>query len=94
MSIVPFPPASMLPLIKNLFHRPVIRFGMASDANHRFRNPRFVSFINESNRKTLNTDFQDAVLKGRRFFRLALVACAVCAAAWIVLESAHALSMF
>jgi hypothetical protein len=84
----------MPPLVRNLFHRPVIRFGMAADARGRFRDPRFLSFISESNRKTLNTDFQDAVLKGRRLLRLGLVAGAICAAAWVVLESAHALSMF
>jgi len=84
----------MLNLLRNLFHRPVIRFGMMSGPHSRFRDPRFVSFISETNRKTLNTDFQDAMLKGRRILRHALVACAVCAAAWIVIESAHALSMF
>jgi hypothetical protein len=84
----------MLPLLKNFFHRPAIRFGMARDARGRFRDPRFVSFISEFNRKTLNTDFQDAVLKGRKLFRYALVAALVCVAAWVVLESAHALSMF
>ena len=45
-------------LIKRLFHRPAIRFGMASDSRGKFRDPRFVSFISESNRKTLNTDFR------------------------------------
>ena len=84
----------MPPLLRNLFHRPAIRFGMTGDARGRFRDPRFVSFISETNRKTLNTDFQDAVLKGRRILRYALVAGAVCAAVWVVLESAHALSMF
>jgi len=80
--------------LKRLFHRPVIRFGMASDSRGRFRDPRFVSFISECNRKTLNTDFQDAVLRGRKLLRYALVAALVCGGAWIVLESAHALSMF
>ncbi|MGA2017495.1 MAG: hypothetical protein ABSH26_11100 [Opitutaceae bacterium] len=81
-------------LIKRIFHRPAIRFGMESDSRGRFRDPRFVSFIAESNRKTLNTDFQDAILRGRKLLRYALVAAVVCGAAWVVLESAHALSMF
>jgi hypothetical protein len=84
----------MPPLIKNLFHRPAIRFGLASDSRGRFRDPRFVSFISQSNRKTLNTDFQDAVLRGRKLFRLVLIGALGCIAAWVVLESAHALSMF
>ncbi len=84
----------MLSIVRNFFHRPAIRFGMACDSRGKFRDPRFVSFISESNRKTLNTDFQDAVLRGRKLFRFALVAALGCAAAWVVLESAHALSMF
>jgi hypothetical protein len=84
----------MLSILKNLFHRPVIRFGLAKSGRGKFRDPRFVSFINESNRKALNTDFKDAVLRGRRVFRYALVAALVCAGAWILVESAHALSMF
>jgi len=81
-------------LLNRLFHRPAIRFGLVSDSRGKFRDPRFVSFIAESNRKTLNTDFQDAVLRGRKLLRYALVAAVVCGAAWVVLESAHALSMF
>jgi hypothetical protein len=84
----------MLSVLKNLFHRPVIRFGLAKDRRGKFRDPRFVSFISESNRKSLNTDFKDTVLRGRRFFRLALVAALACGGAWVLLESAHALSMF
>jgi len=84
----------MLSLLKNLFHRPAIRFGLARDPHGKFRDPRFVSFISESNRKTLNTDFQDAVLRGRKVARYALVVALVCVGAWVVLESAHALSMF
>ena len=53
-----------------------------------------MSFISQSNRKTLNTDFQDAVLRGRKLFRFALVAALVGGGAWVLLESAHALSMF
>jgi hypothetical protein len=91
---VTFPTAAMPPLLRNLFHRPVIRFGMRGDSHGRFRDPSFVSFITETNRKTLNTDFHDAVLKGRKAVRLTLVAAAVCVAAWVALESAHAISMF
>jgi hypothetical protein len=80
--------------LSRLFHRPAIRFGLASDSRGKFRDPRFVSFIAESNRKTLNTDFQDAVLRGRKLLRYALIAALACGGAWIVLESAHALSMF
>ena len=84
----------MSSFLKNLFHRPAIRFGLATDTRGKFRDPRFVSFINQNNRKTLNTDFQDAVLRGRRVLRFALVAALVGGGAWVLLESAHALSMF
>jgi hypothetical protein len=84
----------MISLVKNLFHRPAIRFGLSSGSCGKFRDPRFVSFISESNRKTLNTDFQDAVLKARKLVRYAMVVAVACGGAWVVLESAHALSMF
>jgi hypothetical protein len=84
----------MPPLLKRLLHRPVIRFGLARDSRGKFRDPRFVSCISQSNRKMLNTDFQDAVLRGRKLVRYALVAAVACAGAWVVLESAHALSVF
>jgi hypothetical protein len=48
----------------------------------------------QSNRRALGTDLQDAVLRGRKItrnvFRLALIG----GAAWVVLESAKALSIF
>jgi len=84
----------MLSLLKNLFHRPAIRFGLARRGQGRFRDPRFVSFISQTNRKALNTDFKDAVLRGRKMFRFALVAALVCGGAWVLVESARALSMF
>ncbi len=84
----------MQSLLKYLLHRPAIRFGLARDSRGKFRDPRFVSFISQSNRKTLNTDFQDAVLRGRKVLRYALVAGVAVGGAWVVIESAHALSMF
>lgn len=68
--------------------------GFAAGGNGRFRDARFVSFLAASNRKTLNTDFQDALLQGRKLVRYALVAVLVCGGAWVLVESAHALSMF
>ena len=84
----------MPPLLKRLLHRPVIRFGLARDSRGKFRDPRFVSFISQSNRKSLNTDLKDAVLQGRKIFRFALIAALICGGAWVLVESAHALSMF
>lgn len=84
----------MLRALLHLRRRPAIRLGLRRDPRGRFRDPRFVSFIADCNRKPLDTDFHDAVLRGRRMalnlFRLGLaVGCA-----WVVLESARALSVF
>lgn len=84
----------MLRVLLNFCHRPAVRFGLKRDPRGRFRDPRFASFIADSNRKPLDTDFHDAVLRGRKLvrnlFRLAVAG----GCAWVVLESAKALSMF
>ena len=84
----------MLRALLNLLRPPTLRFGMQCDRRSRLRDPRFVSYLAQSNRKVLDTDFHDAVLRGRKImrhlFRLALVG----SCAWIVLESAKALTIF
>jgi hypothetical protein len=84
----------VLRVLLNFCHRPAIRFGLRQDPRGRFRDPRFASFMHESNRKPLDSDFHDAVLKGRKLvknvFRLGIGM----GAAWIVIESAQALSVF
>jgi hypothetical protein len=86
---------NVLRFLQKLLHRPAIRFGLARDRRgSRLRDPRFVSFMVQNNRKTLDTDLQDAVLRGRKLFRQALVAAAIAGAAWFALESAQALSIF
>lgn len=84
----------MLRYVLNLCHRPAIRFGLRRDTRGRFRDPRFVSFMVDTNRRPLDTDLHDAVLKGRKLmknvFRLALAG----GCTWVVLESAKALSVF
>lgn len=84
----------MLRVLLNFCHRPAIRFGLRQDPRGRFRDPRFASFMHDANRRPLDSDFHDAVLKGRKFmknlFRLAIAL----GGAWVVLESAKALSVF
>lgn len=81
-------------MLLNLCRRPAIRFGLRRDTRGRFRDPRFVSFMTETNRRPLDTDFHDAVLRGRKvmktLFRIGLTG----GCAWVVLESAKALSVF
>jgi len=60
----------------------------------RFRDPRFASFMHDSNRRRVDSDFHDAVLKGRKVMKnlLRLGLAGVCA--WVALESAKAFSIF
>ena len=84
----------MLRVLLNLCHRPAVRFGLRRDPRGRFRDPRFVSFMTDSNRKMLDTDLHDAVLRGRKWMRLGFKLALAGGSAWVVLESAKALSMF
>jgi hypothetical protein len=81
-------------LIKNLLHRPVIRMGMARDDRGHFRDPRFVSFLSQNNRRRLDTNFHDAFLRGRRLVRYVLWTLLGGGCAWVLIESAKALSVF
>jgi hypothetical protein len=85
---------SVLRFLLNLCRRPVYRFGMSRDSRGRFRDPRFVSFMTATNRKAMDTDLHDAVLRGRKLMRHAFKFAIVGTGAWILLESAKALSVF
>lgn len=84
----------MLHVLQNLFHRPAIRLGVMNDARGLCRNPRFASFMVQCNRRPLDTHFHNAVLRGRRLLRQALVVALAGGCAWIALESARALAVF
>ncbi len=84
----------MFRVLLNLLHRPAVRSGMARGPQGQIRNPRFVSFLAQNNRKTLDTDFHDTVLRGRRLVRQALYVLIGAGCAWVVLESAKAISTF
>ena len=84
----------MLRVVLNLLHRPALRFGLAQDSRSKLRDPRFVSYMSQSNRKALDTDFHDAVLRGRKFMRLLFKFAIAGGCAWVIVESAKALSVF
>jgi hypothetical protein len=84
----------VLRALLNLCHRPAIRNGILRDPHGRFRDARFVSFLAASNRRALDTDFHDAVLRGRRLLRNVLMLALAGGGAWVLLESAKALSVF
>ena len=89
-----FEKCAVLRVLLNLCHRPAIRFGLVRDPRGRFRDPRFVSFMASTNRKALDTDLHDAVLRGRKMIRNVFRVALVGGVAWVVLESAKALSVF
>lgn len=84
----------MIRVLLNLLHRPAVRSGLTHGARGPIRNPRFVSFLTQNNRKSLDTDFHDTVLRGRRLARQVLYVLVGTGCAWVVLESARALSTF
>lgn len=58
------------------------------------RNPRFVSFMAENNRRRIDADLLEAVLRNRRWMKQALRLSLAGGLAWVVLESARAFSIF
>lgn len=84
----------MLSVLRNLCRRPAIRFGLRCDSRGRFRDPQFVSFMTYSNRRVIGSDRQDALRWGRRLVGNCLRLAVVGGGAWVVLESARALSVF
>ena len=86
--------SAVLRFLLNRCHRPAIRFGLVRDPRGRFRDPRFVSFMAQTNRRACDTDVHDAVLRGRKLMRNVLKLSLIGGGAWVVLESAKALSMF
>lgn len=84
----------MLRFLFNLCRRPTIRFGLHRDPRGRFRDPQFASFMAQTNRKPLDNDLHDAMLKGRKAMKNLLRIGLALGGAWVVLESAKALSVF
>jgi hypothetical protein len=88
----------MFRVLKNLFHRPAIRMGRVDNSRihtTRLRNAQFVSFISESGSLTpFSTDRYDARLRRRKLLKAFLATSVAAGAAWVVIESAHALTMF
>lgn len=84
----------MLRALLNLCRRPAIRFGLRRDPRGRFRDPQFTSFLTASNRKMLDTDLHDAVLRGRKLMRNLIMLALAGGGAWLIVESAKALSVF
>lgn len=76
-----------------LLHPPSRQHGR-SELRGRFQNPQFVSFMAQNNRKRINSDLHDAVLRGSRLLKNVLRFALAGGCTWIVIESAKALSIF
>ena len=68
--------------------------GFRPELRGRLRNPQFVSFMAHNNRRRVDTDLHDAVLRGRKLMRNLLRLALAGGGAWVVLESAKALAIF
>ena len=88
----------MLYSLKSLFHRPAIRMGRVDNSlirTTRLRNAQFVSFMSQGDSLTpMSTDRYDARLRWRKLFKAVLVFAMVGGVAWVIIESAHAITMF
>jgi hypothetical protein len=88
----------MLYPLKSLFHRPAIRMGRVDNSlirTTRLRNAQFVSFMSQGDSLSpLSTDRYDARLRRRKLLKAALLVAMVGGLAWVIIESAHAITMF
>jgi len=88
----------MLYPLKNLFHRPAIRMGRVDNSliqTTRLRNAQFVSFMSQGDSLApMSMDRYDTKLRRRKRIKAALILGVIIGFAWIIIESAHAISMF
>jgi hypothetical protein len=87
----------MLRAVRHWFYRPAIR--MWSVDNSRIhttqtKNAQFISYLVESGFRQVNVDRYEVSLRRRRAFKVALFWLLGAGGAWVVVESARALSMF
>ncbi len=88
----------MLNVLLNLFRRSPIRMGRVDNSRiqrTRIRNAQFVSFMSEGRCLSgRDSDRYDARLRRQKLVRSLATAAAAAGLAWIVVESAKAISMF
>jgi len=87
----------MLRVLRQWFRRPTIR--MWSVDNSRIRttqtkNAQFISYLVESGFRQVNVDHYESSLRRRRWCKGALLCLLGAGGAWVVIESAKAISMF
>lgn len=81
-----------------LFRRPKVRFGLMMNGvrgrKSAVRNPQFVGFLEGSGFRRVSTDRYEKALQRRRTVVHALVFLLFLGFVWVMIESAHALSLF
>jgi len=89
---------SVVRVFKNWLHRPAIRFGSVDNtriATTPIRNSLFISFITETGcYRARHVDRHEAQMRRRKLARAALLIAIGAGSAWIIIESAKALTMF
>ena len=87
----------MLRRIRHWFHRPTIRMGPIDNSRirtTRTKNAQFVSYLTETGFRQVNADRYESSLHRRRLVKRVLLVLLIGGGAWVVIESARALSMF
>lgn len=88
----------LLRMLTNLFRRPPVRMGRVDNSRirtTRIRNAGFVSFITaHGGLRSRNTDHHDARLRRLKLAKLIALTAMSAGGAWIVIESARALTLF
>jgi hypothetical protein len=87
----------MLRVVRRWWYRPPIRMGSVDNSRiqtTRTRNAQFISYLVESGFRQVNADHYEAGLRRRRAATRLLFWSLVIGGAWLVVESARALSMY
>jgi hypothetical protein len=84
----------VLRALANLCRHLPLGFGRRRGAAQTRRSARLASFMAQHNRPRLDTDLRDAALQGRRLVKNLLRVALLAGGAWVVVESAKALSVF
>lgn len=88
----------MMYVLKSLFYRPAIRMGRVDNTlirTTRLRNAQFVSFMSQNESfSPYCTDGYELRMKRRKWIKVSLLLSLVAGTAWLVIESARAITMF
>ena len=87
----------MLRVVRHWFYRPAIRM-WSVDNSHihttQTKNAQFISYLVESGFRQVNGDRYESSLRRRRVVKSLLFWILVAGGAWVLIESARAISMF